>query len=63
VNLSGWAHVRDRLAAERVLRQRGMTNLLRAHLARHKIPRDVVFIDALPRNETGKVLRKKLFEN
>jgi fatty-acyl-CoA synthase len=35
---------------------------VRSHLARHKIPRDVVFIDALPRNETGKVLRKKLIE-
>jgi fatty-acyl-CoA synthase len=33
---------------------------VRAHLARHKIPRDVVFIDRLPRNETGKVLRKQL---
>ncbi|BBX44122.1 acyl-CoA synthetase [Mycobacterium cookii] len=36
---------------------------VRAHLARHKIPRDVVFIDQLPRNETGKVLRKKLIEH
>jgi fatty-acyl-CoA synthase len=35
---------------------------VRAHLARHKIPRDVVFVNQLPRNETGKVLRKKLVE-
>jgi fatty-acyl-CoA synthase len=35
---------------------------VRAHLARHKIPRDVVFVKQLPRNETGKVLRKKLAE-
>jgi fatty-acyl-CoA synthase len=39
-----------------------LKSYVRSHLARHKIPRDVVFIDALPRNETGKVLRKKLIE-
>jgi fatty-acyl-CoA synthase len=33
---------------------------VRAHLARHKIPRDVVFLNQLPRNETGKVLRRQL---
>jgi fatty-acyl-CoA synthase len=33
---------------------------VRAHLARHKIPRDVVFVKQLPRNETGKVLRRQL---
>jgi len=40
-----------------------LKSYVRAHLARHKIPRYVVFIDALPRNETGKVLRKKLIEH
>ena len=40
-----------------------LKSYVRAHLARHKIPRDVVFIDQLPRNETGKVLRKKLIEH
>jgi fatty-acyl-CoA synthase len=30
---------------------------VKAHLARHKVPRDVIFLDALPRNETGKVLK------
>jgi fatty-acyl-CoA synthase len=33
---------------------------VRAQLARHKIPRDVVFLEQLPRNETGKVLRRQL---
>ena len=32
-------------------------------LARHKIPRDVVFLRELPRNETGKVLRKRLVDS
>ncbi|MGB6207720.1 acyl-CoA synthetase [Mycobacterium sp.] len=33
---------------------------IRMHLARHKVPRDVVFVEQLPRNETGKVLRSQL---
>ncbi len=33
---------------------------VRSRLARHKVPRDVIFLDALPRNETGKVLKKAL---
>jgi fatty-acyl-CoA synthase len=33
---------------------------VRANLARHKVPRDVEFIDELPRNATGKLLRKAL---
>lgn len=36
--------------------------VVRTRLARYKVPRDVIFIDALPRNETGKVLKKKLAE-
>ena len=32
------------------------------NLARHKVPRDVVFIDELPRNATGKLLRRVLIE-
>ncbi|HSJ90774.1 MAG TPA: AMP-binding protein [Ilumatobacter sp.] len=30
------------------------------HLARHKVPRDVQFVDELPRNTTGKLLRRRL---
>lgn len=35
---------------------------VRSHLARHKIPRDVVFVQELPRNETGKLLRNRLVD-
>ncbi len=30
------------------------------NLARYKVPRDVVFLDELPRNATGKVLKRDL---
>jgi fatty-acyl-CoA synthase len=33
---------------------------VRSSLARYKVPRDVEFVDALPRNATGKVLRRDL---
>jgi fatty-acyl-CoA synthase len=33
---------------------------LKGHLAAYKVPREVVLHDALPRNETGKVLRSEL---
>jgi len=32
------------------------------HLARYKVPREVVFLDELPRNPTGKVLKRELRE-
>lgn len=35
---------------------------VRANLARYKVPRDIVFVDELPRNATGKVLRRALTE-
>ena len=35
---------------------------VRANLARYKVPREVVFLDELPRNATGKVLKDKLAE-
>ncbi|MFG3614522.1 acyl-CoA synthetase [Nocardia sp. NPDC047654] len=35
---------------------------VKANLARYKVPREVVFLDELPRNATGKLLRKPLIE-
>lgn len=35
---------------------------VKANLARYKVPRDVVVLDELPRNATGKVLRRVLEE-
>lgn len=35
---------------------------VKANLARHKVPRDVVFVDELPHNATGKLLRNQLAE-
>jgi acyl-CoA synthetase (AMP-forming)/AMP-acid ligase II len=33
---------------------------VRTHLARYKVPREVVFTDELPRNTTGKILKREL---
>jgi fatty-acyl-CoA synthase len=33
---------------------------VKENLARYKVPRDVVFVDELPRNATGKILKREL---
>jgi acyl-CoA synthetase (AMP-forming)/AMP-acid ligase II len=54
------------LVAHVVLRNGGgaSTDDLRAHvkkqLANYKVPREIVLHDELPRNETGKVLKREL---
>jgi fatty-acyl-CoA synthase len=56
----------QRLRAFVVRREGGAVSeeTIKAHvkenLARYKVPRDVVFIDELPRNATGKVLKREL---
>jgi acyl-CoA synthetase (AMP-forming)/AMP-acid ligase II/carbon monoxide dehydrogenase subunit G len=35
---------------------------VKQNLARYKVPREIVFIDELPRNATGKVVKRKLVE-
>ncbi|KGN40018.1 AMP-binding protein [Knoellia aerolata] len=47
-------HEGGRLTAEQV------KDHVRANQARHCVPREVHFVDALPRNETGKVLAREL---
>jgi acyl-CoA synthetase (AMP-forming)/AMP-acid ligase II len=35
---------------------------VKENLARYKVPREVVFVDELPRNATGKVLKRELVD-
>jgi fatty-acyl-CoA synthase len=37
-------------------------DFVKANLARYKVPREVIFLDELPRNATGKLLRRPLVE-
>ena len=40
--------------------ERELQDRVRENLARYKVPREIVFVDALPRNATGKVLKRAL---
>ena len=40
-----------------------LKDLVKANLARYKVPREIVFLDELPRNATGKVLKRELAEH
>jgi fatty-acyl-CoA synthase len=44
------------------LSEEELKDYVRANLARYKVPRDVEFLDELPRNTTGKVLKRELRE-
>jgi fatty-acyl-CoA synthase len=44
----------------RGLDQDAITQFVKANLARYKVPREVVFLDELPRNPAGKVLKRLL---
>jgi len=39
---------------------RAVQEFVKANLARYKVPREVVFLDELPRNATGKILKREL---
>jgi fatty-acyl-CoA synthase len=42
------------------LDEEGVQRYVKDNLARFKVPRDVVFLEELPRNATGKVLKRVL---
>jgi acyl-CoA synthetase (AMP-forming)/AMP-acid ligase II len=42
------------------LDERTVQEYVKANLARYKVPREVVFLDELPRNATGKILKREL---
>lgn len=42
------------------LSEDAVKDYVREHLARYKVPRDVVFLAELPRNPTGKILKREL---
>jgi fatty-acyl-CoA synthase len=42
------------------LSEDGVRDFVKQNLARYKVPRDVTFVDELPRNPTGKVLKREL---
>jgi fatty-acyl-CoA synthase len=54
------AYVVPRAGAE--LDEEEVKEFVKGNLARYKVPREVIFIDELPRNPTGKVLKRALVE-
>jgi acyl-CoA synthetase (AMP-forming)/AMP-acid ligase II len=48
------------LKEEAEVTEDAIKNYVREHLARYKVPREVVFLAELPRNPTGKILKREL---
>jgi acyl-CoA synthetase (AMP-forming)/AMP-acid ligase II len=47
---------------ERSLSEDDVKRFVKSNLAGYKVPRDVRFVDELPRTSTGKVLKRELRE-
>jgi fatty-acyl-CoA synthase len=47
----------------RQMDEEAVKTYVKDNLARYKVPREVVFLDQLPRNPSGKVLKRQLTEN
>jgi fatty-acyl-CoA synthase len=45
------------------LEESDVKDYVKENLANYKVPREVVFLDELPRNQTGKVLKRELAEH
>jgi len=50
------------LSEEAGLTERDIKEHVRSRLAAYKVPRDVGFVEALPRNATGKIVKRDLGE-
>jgi fatty-acyl-CoA synthase len=48
------------LAPGKEVTEKALQDFVKENLARYKVPRDVVFLDDLPRNPTGKILKREL---
>ena len=48
------------LKEEAEVTEDAIKDYVREHLARYKVPREVVFLAELPRNPTGKILKREL---
>ena len=50
------------LASGKKASEDDLKGYVKQNLARYKVPREIVFLDELPRNATGKVLKRELAE-
>ena len=50
------------LSSEGAASEDDLKAYMKANLASYKVPREIVFLDELPRNATGKVLKRELAE-
>jgi long-chain acyl-CoA synthetase len=60
---AGGEVVRAVVVTSQATTARELQQFCRARLAPHKVPREVTFVDALPRTGTGKVLLKELIDH
>src|SRR5690606_10231735 len=56
--LRAFVVVSDPAAADETI----LKDWVRGNLARYKVPREIVFLEELPRNATGKILKRVLAE-
>ena len=56
--LKAFVVLREGAAAD----EQALKDHVKANLARYKVPREIVLLDALPRNPTGKILKRVLVE-
>jgi acyl-CoA synthetase (AMP-forming)/AMP-acid ligase II len=51
------------LSSESAVSEDALKDYVKKNLASYKVPREIVFLDELPRNATGKVLKRELAEH